>query len=157
MVADRFGEFEETMMPGVAAHLLHSSDCRFLVNHEGLPLARSSAGTLTLTDSPTSLRFSATVDTRQRSAADIVIAIERGDISQMSVGFVVDQDTWDADHTKREVSRFRSLEDVSAVTYPASPTTSIALAGTGRSIQIARQGPKPPGPGGRTAAVPVYL
>ncbi len=131
VVADRHGEFTETMLPGVAAHLLHSADCRFLVNHSGLPLARSSAGTLTLTDSPTALRFSATVDTRMRSAKDLVIAIERGDVSQMSVGFVVEQDNWNSDMTKREVSRFSSLEDVSAVTYPASPSTSIAVASAG--------------------------
>jgi hypothetical protein len=43
LVADRHGEFTETMLPGVAPHLLHSADCRFLVNHSGLPLARSSA------------------------------------------------------------------------------------------------------------------
>ncbi len=62
-------------------------------------------------------------------ANDLAIAIERGDISQMSVGFVVEIDAWDADHTTRQVSRLRSFEDVSAVSYPASPSTSITVAG----------------------------
>ena len=52
----------------------------------------------------------------------------------MSVGFVVETDEWSADYTQRSISKFRSLEDVSAVAYPASPTTSIALAGLGGRI-----------------------
>jgi len=130
-VADKLGEFEETMKPGVASHLLDSCDCRFLFGHDGIPMARSSAGTLKLKDTSSALRFTATVDTRQRTAQDLVIAIERGDVSQMSVGFVVAQDSWDTGYTKREVTRFRSLEDVSAVAYAASPSTSIAVASAG--------------------------
>ena len=132
-VADRMGEFQETMLPGVAAHLLGSCDCRFLFGHSGMALARTTSGTLKLTDTPTALRFSVTVDTRQKLANDLVIAIERGDISQMSVGFVVDEggDSWSDDYSQRQVSRFRSLEDISAVTFAASPLTSISLAGAG--------------------------
>lgn len=135
-VVDRFGEFQETMLPGVASHLLASADCRFLINHTGLPLARSSAGNLKLSDTPTSLRFTATVDTRSRQANDLIVAIERADVTSMSVGFVVAEggDRWSSDYTQREVSRFRSLEDVSAVTYPASPSTTISLAGMGGRV-----------------------
>jgi hypothetical protein len=56
-VRDAIGEFEETMLPGVAVGLLDSADCRFLVNHTDLPLARSTAGTLTLTDSSKAFRL----------------------------------------------------------------------------------------------------
>ena len=52
-------------------------------------------------------------------------------MSGMSVGFVVADDSWDETLSTRTVTRFRSLEDISAVTYPASPTTSIALADVG--------------------------
>ena len=121
-------------MPGVASHLLGSADVRFLINHAGLPLARTTAGNMALHDSPAALRFTATVDRRQRDAADLVIAIERQDVTQMSVGFVVADDSWDDSFSKRTVTRFRSLEDISAVTYPASPTTSIALAGIGGTL-----------------------
>lgn len=134
MVADKFGEFEETMRPGVARHLLDTADCRFLFGHDGLPLARTRSGTMRLHDSSTALRFSATIDTRQRVAQDLVIAIERGDVSQMSVGFVVETDSWSSDYTKRSISRFRSLEDVSAVAFPASPSTTISLAGMGGRV-----------------------
>src|SRR5579884_2454164 len=95
VVADRFGEFEERMAPGVASKVLHSADVRFLFNHDGLPLARSASGTLTLTDRPGSLDFEARLDARQQLANDLAIAIERGDVSQMSCGFIVARDEWD--------------------------------------------------------------
>ena len=44
-VADGMGEFEETMVPGVASHLLPSADVRFLINHTGMPLAGRRPGT----------------------------------------------------------------------------------------------------------------
>ena len=132
-VRDAFGEFEETMQRGVASHLIDTADCRFLFGHDGLPLARTKSGTMKLADTASALRFTATVDTRQQLANDLVIAIELGHVSSMSVGMVVAQDVWSPDYTKREVSRLDALLDVSAVTYPASPTTSIALAGVGRA------------------------
>jgi uncharacterized protein len=128
VVYDMFGEFNERMAPGVAAHLLTGTDCRFLFNHDGMPLARTTSGTLTLSDSPDALRFSATLDLRQSVARDLMIAIERGDVSQMSCGFVVARDEWDDSMENRTIHQFADLLDVSAVTYPASPTTSIEIA-----------------------------
>lgn len=127
-VRDMYGEFEETMLPGVASDLIGRSDTRFLFNHGGLPLARSTSGTLTLTDTPKALTFTAELDTRQSVANDLLIAIERGDVTQMSVGMVVGADTWSANDTKRSISRLSDLLDVSGVTYPASPSTDIAIA-----------------------------
>jgi phage head maturation protease len=66
---------------------------------------------------------------RPRLAEDLVIAMERGDVSQMSVGMLVESDSWSADAGTRSISRFRELLDVSAVTYPASPSKSTSLAG----------------------------
>ena len=127
-VRDMLGEFQETMKPGVCANVLTTADTRFLFNHDGLPLARTVSGTLKLNDTPDALSFSAFLDTRQQLANDLVIAIERGDVSQMSVGFVVADDSWSDDWTQRSIHRFEELLDVSAVTYPASPTTSIDIA-----------------------------
>jgi hypothetical protein len=84
---------------------------------------------LTLTDSPRGLSFAAGLDPRQSLANDLAVAIERGDISQMSVGFQVDPagDTWNSDFSSRIISKISVLFDVSAVTFPASPTTEIFL------------------------------
>lgn len=128
-VCDMFGEFEERMAPGVAGDVLErGADVRFLFNHDGLPLARSTSGTLKLTDGASALQFEARLDARQQLANDLAIAIERGDVSQMSCGFIVARDEWDDAQENRTIHQFADLLDVSAVTYPASPTTSIAVA-----------------------------
>lgn len=128
-VRDIFGEFEEVMLPGVAAGALaRGADVRFLFNHDGLPLARSASGTLTLEDSPTALHMTASLDARQQLANDLAVAIERGDVSSMSIGFTVARDSWDEAFEHREIAEFKDFLDVSAVSYPASPTTSIAVA-----------------------------
>jgi Caudovirus prohead serine protease len=54
--------------------------------------------------------------------------VERGDCSAMSCGFIVARDEWDADMEHRTVQSFSEFLDVSAVTYPASPTTALAVA-----------------------------
>lgn len=127
-VTDALGQFTERMAPGVANEVLPKADVRFLFNHDGLPLARTTSGTMTLTDSDSELRFTAALDARQQLANDLAIAIERGDVSQMSCGFIVAQDEWSEDWEDRTIHRFADLLDVSAVTYPASPTTSIQVA-----------------------------
>src|SRR5262245_12845537 len=68
-VRDMFGEFQETMKPGVARDVLaNGADVRFLFNHDGLPLARTVAGTMAITDTPREMRFRATLDARQQLA-----------------------------------------------------------------------------------------
>lgn len=126
-VRDSLGEFEETMKPGVATDVLASGDCdcRFLFNHGGLPMARTTSGTLVLEDSATDLTFVAQLSARQQLSNDLAVAIERGDVNQMSCAFTVSKDTWSTDWMFRDVEAFGSLVDVSAVTYPASPTTEI--------------------------------
>lgn len=126
-VVDRKGEFQERMLPGVAKDVL-DGDTRFLFNHDGMPLARTASGTMTLQDTPAALRMSATVDIRQSLANDLVIAIERGDVNQMSVGFLCDKDQWNPSRDERSVHHFRSMPDLSSVTYPASPTTELEIA-----------------------------
>jgi HK97 family phage prohead protease len=127
-VRDMFGEFTERMAPGVVEDVIATCDCRYLFNHDGLPLARSISGTLLLEDSDTALNTIARLDLRQGLANDLVVAIERGDVSQMSCGFIVGEDEWNEDYDDRTILRLQDLLDVSSVTYPASPTTSTSLA-----------------------------
>lgn len=128
-VHDAIGVFRERIMPGAVKDVLaRGADTRFMFNHDGLPLARTISGTLELSESPDALRFEATLDARQQLANDLAIAIERGDISQMSIGFYCGRDEWDKREENRIIFSIRELMDVSAVTYPASPSTSIAVA-----------------------------
>ena len=131
VVRDIFGEFEERMMPGCVADLLNRGvDCRLLLNHEGLAMARTTARTLTLADTPRSLNIEARLDARQHLANDFAIAVERGDMNQMSVGMVVSLDEWGDNGTleTRDVYKLDNLLDVSGVTYPCSPSTNLAVA-----------------------------
>jgi HK97 family phage prohead protease len=130
-VRDHFGEFEERMHPGCATQLLKRGvDCRLLLNHEGMPMARTTSGTLHLWDTPKEMRFKASLDSRQQLATDFAIAIERRDISQMSVGMIVGKDKWgqSGGTETRDVYGLEDLLDVSGVTYPCSPSTNIEMA-----------------------------
>lgn len=89
-VRDSMGEFQETMIPGCVTDVLAKGvDCRLLINHSGMPLARTTSHTLRLKDTPTALTMSADIDVRSQQGNDLLVAIERGDVSQMSVGMIV--------------------------------------------------------------------
>jgi HK97 family phage prohead protease len=134
-VRDMFGEFQETMVAGVAKGVLEAgADVRLLLNHDpNMILARSinergETPTMTLREDASGLHFEARIDLRSQLANDVAIAIERGDVSQMSCGFIVARDEWDDLEENRTIYQFASLLDVSPVTYPASPTTSVQIA-----------------------------
>ena len=126
-VNDAYGTFQETVAPGALTACLKTCDARLLFDHRGLPLARVSAGTLTLVDTKQALTMTARLDPRIDKANALALAIERRDVQEMSVGFRVGADTWNADMTIRVINRIDELHDVSAVSFPASPTTSIEL------------------------------
>lgn len=128
-VMDFWGEFEERMAPGVATDVM-SSDVRFLIDHDPSRLvARTASGTMRMTDSPEGLRIAADIDLRDTDANNLAVRLERGDISQMSCGFIVgyDGDDWNDAEDQRVINRFQELFDVSAVTYPASPSTVVEI------------------------------
>ncbi len=129
VVHDAFGSFTESIQAGAVTAALASSDTKFKYDHAGLVMARVSSGTLTITDTPSSLNCTATLDPRQTVAADLALAIGRGDVSQMSVSFSVAPggDEWSDDYSNRLITRLQALYDVSAVGDPASPTTSVEL------------------------------
>ncbi|MBT8489651.1 MAG: HK97 family phage prohead protease, partial [Deltaproteobacteria bacterium] len=76
---------------------------------------------------------------------DLVIApIKRGDITQQSFGFIVEKDKWDNlgnekkdEPITRTILEVNELFDVSPVTFPAYPDTSVAL----RSMEKAKELP----------------
>jgi HK97 family phage prohead protease len=107
--------------------LKEQHDVRFLLNHEGLPLARTKSGTMTLTQDDLGLRVEVpNLDVMNPFSASLVSALQRGDVDQMSFAFRVTDQSWDDNYTQRTI---RSVEmyDVSAVTYPANDATIIGL------------------------------
>jgi HK97 family phage prohead protease len=118
--------FIETIAPGAFRKTLSESpNVVFLVNHEGLPLAATKNGTLTLTEDERGLFMDATIaDTTQ--GRDLYTLVERGDVDQMSFAFRVIRQKYNDDRSRRTLTEISLADgDVSAVTFPAYVTTSI--------------------------------
>lgn len=118
--------FKEVITPGAFRKTLSETpDVRLLVNHEGLPLARTKNGTLTLTEDEVGLRFDADIADTQEGR-DIYTLVSRGDVDQMSFAFRVIRQKWNADRTERMLTEVSLADgDVSVVTYPAYPATTV--------------------------------
>ena len=112
--------FKEKIAPGAFRKTLSETpDVRLLVNHEGLPLARTKNGTLRLEEDDRGLRFDADLADTQEGR-DIYTLVERGDVDQMSFAFRVIRQKWNDDRSVRVLTEVSLSDgDVSVVTYPA--------------------------------------
>jgi hypothetical protein len=125
-VRDAAGEYHETMAQGAFTRSLkNNDDVRLLVNHAGVPLARTKSGTLTLSEKP-NLYAEARLDPVNPTVIEVRSAMARGDLDQMSIGFRVVRQEWSKDWSERRILEAR-LFDVSVVTEPANPYTSASL------------------------------
>jgi len=122
--------FIERIAPGAFDEALAVSDVRALFNHDpDKLLARSTSGTLKLSADETGLYYEFEApDTTVGN--DLLVMLKRGDVSQSSFGFTVEQDSWefrDQGPDIRTIEKVKRLYDVSPVTYPAYPDTTVAL------------------------------
>ena len=127
-LSENLGGFREQIEPGAFDDVLND-DVRALYNHEPhLILGRTTAGTLQLDTDSTGLSYRIDPpDTRY--AQDLLISIKRGDVTQSSFAFRIEDDSWDEDddgRLVRTIKRFKRLYDISPVTYPAYPDTTVA-------------------------------
>lgn len=118
--------FKESIAPGAFRKTLSETpDVRLLINHEGLPLARTKNGTLKLEEDERGLRFDAQLADTQEGR-DIYELVRRGDVDQMSFAFRVIRQKWNDDRSTRVLTEVSLADgDVSVVTYPAYPTTTV--------------------------------
>ena len=125
--SEKLGFFIERIQPGAFDDVLND-DVRALFNHDpNFILGRTKAGTLKLSVSDEGLVYE--VDLPDTNVArDLATSISRGDISQSSFAFQVGKDRWlmEGDTEVRVIERVNRLFDVSPVTYPAYPDTSVA-------------------------------
>lgn len=149
------GGFREQIAPGAFKKTLQERDIVFLWNHNAdMPLARTSAGNLSLREADDGLHADATpVDTSY--GADLVKLTRAGVVKGMSFGFEVVKDDWTDDDgrasnpqigTHRTVHEVR-LHEVSAVTFPAYESTKFGVrdaVNAARRIEE-RDNPKPYG------------
>lgn len=126
------GGFTEVIARGAAAKSAGEADVRLLVNHDGVPLARSRGGegTLTLESDDIGLKVRAELDPANPKVQELRSAMNRGDLDQMSFAFRIPKgegrQEWSSDYTLRTIREVQ-LFDVSVVTYPANPATVAKL------------------------------
>ncbi len=120
-------DYDEQILPGAFNRSLsEGADVRALFNHQDSHvIARRSGGTLELSEDAKGLFFRMRVPDTQ-AARDLIENIRHGNISGMSIGFVVQREEWREDGNRL----LRSLLDVelieiSPVTFPAYEGTSI--------------------------------
>lgn len=121
------GVFEE-VAPEAVDDSLKNNDIRCLFNHDtNIVLGRTGNGTLELRKDEKGLFGRVKINPNDKQALDIYARIERGDINACSFGFnVINEEIQNRDDgTVKFILRKIDLHEVSPVTFPAYPTTSI--------------------------------
>lgn len=111
--------------------LKEKPDLHLLINHAGMPLARTKSGTLDLSVDDHGLKVVARLDRRDPEAESVYWKMDRGDMDEMSFAFRVKAQRWESTpefrddpealRTITEVSLHKG--DVSVVNWGANPTT----------------------------------
>jgi HK97 family phage prohead protease len=144
---DYFGPYTEVVSAGAFAKTLTAAPLvEFTVNHGaggGLPMAHTRNATLDLAEvaqadenGVTGLRWDAYVDPTRTDVADMLKAMERGDLAEASFKFRITKGVWSPDYTEFRIDEV-DLErgDVSAVNFGANPAATSGL----RAAQVPTQ------------------
>lgn len=104
------------------------SDVVFRIDHSGPVYARSSAGTVKLGIDAHGLKNVVDLSRTER-ARGIYEELEAGNYPQMSFAFRVAEggDRYDKDTHTRIIERIEKVFDVSPVSFPANPNTSLSV------------------------------
>lgn len=145
------GGWREIIMPGAFAAAIVDADVRSLWQHNSeFVLGRTTNNTLRLVEDEIGLRSE--IDPPATTwAADALISMRRGDVNQMSFSFQIPPggDTWretEEGYWLRTIWRVQPLYEVSPVTFPAYPATSIQARNHLAALQAQTATPSP-GPG----------
>jgi len=123
------GLFREVVARGAFSKAVLGDDVRALFNHDAnFVLGRTTSKTLTLTEDANGLRYDVDPPDTQW-ARDLMVSVQRGDVSQSSFAFEVLDDEWvygtRGEMPTRTIKSVR-LYDVSPVTYPAYESTTVS-------------------------------
>ncbi|MFJ6730002.1 HK97 family phage prohead protease [Streptomyces sp. NPDC091281] len=113
------------------------ADVHLLINHDGMPLARTKSGTLKLSTDTTGLHVEAGLEPSDPDVQRLMPKMTRRDMDEMSFGFRVKNDEWNEDYTQRrllEVSLHKG--DVSVVNFGANPATSVQLNSASDALEM---------------------
>lgn len=117
--------FEEVVRKGAFTQAIKEDDVRALWNHDpNFVLGRTKSKTLKLSEDERGLLVDNDPPNTQWSK-DLQVSMKRGDVDQMSYGFIVQEEKWTVRQGKpdlREILKAR-LFDVAVVTFPAFKET----------------------------------
>lgn len=127
---DIAGMFREVVKPGAFARAIKEKhDVRALINHDSnLVLGRTSAGTVGISEDDHGLAVACALPETQY-ARDLEALIKRGDVGEMSFGFIVTGEEWTQEKGKLDLRSITdvTLLDVSVVTFPQYAETEVGL------------------------------
>ena len=127
------GGFQEIIAPGAFDGVIERSDVKALLDHDPkrgiLARSRNGQGSLQLSVDERGLRYE--FDAPHTNLGDEVVeGLKRGDYSQSSFAFTVEDETWtkeDDGTYLRTINKIGGLYDISIVANPAYTDTSVAL------------------------------
>lgn len=124
--------FKEKIAQGAFSEAIRGADIRALFNHDPSQIvARTKNNTLKVWEDEYGLRYEFTPNMKTTAGRDLVEHLRRGDIDQSSFAFSMEGgvEEWDdsGDMPVRILKKIGRLYDVSPVTYPAYPSTSVGL------------------------------
>jgi HK97 family phage prohead protease len=128
---DAFGPYTEVIRSGAFARTLNANpQVQLLLNHGGLSMAYTRAGTLQLSEDSTGLHIRAEVNPVRSDVRDLLTALEDGAVDEMSFAFRVPEgrSIWSPDFDQRDITEVDiNRGDVSVVNFGANPSTTAAV------------------------------
>lgn len=157
-VWDSWGDpYQEVLAAEACAGTLAArADVQLLIGHDtaGIPLARTGSGTMTLSaDSQGLLVNAPSLDGRSPLVQSLASAMERGDMDEMSIGFIALAQQWSPDYQERRLTAIDLHRgDVSIVCWAANPNANGAALST--PLPITPAGARAAGGGPRESRTP---
>jgi HK97 family phage prohead protease len=143
---DSFGPYTEVVTRGAFSSSLNRADLDvpLVLNHDSLRrIARTSNGSLTLTEDETGLRADAPgLDPGDQDVAYIAPKLRSGLVDEMSFRFSIDSGKWSPDYSEFRIDSANIHRgDVAIVGYGASPHTSSQLRAALESLTVVERAP----------------
>lgn len=108
--------------------LKRKPDLHLLINHEGMPLARTKSGTLQLSTDSVGLKVEADLNRMDPDVQRLEAKMARGDMDEMSFAFRTVRHEWNDAETERRLLELNlDKGDVSVVNFGASPHTTAGI------------------------------
>jgi hypothetical protein len=138
---DFFGSYSEVVRTGAFSKTLSENPAvQLLLNHNGLSMAYTKAGTLRLAEDSTGLHMAADLNPTRSDVRDMLTALEDGAVDEMSFAFRVVRQQWSPDYDQRDILEVNlNKGDVSVVNYGANPHTAGAQLNTRQLASALRE------------------